>query len=162
MTATPTPTPGFQNASSSFASSFDLVGPLVVVLYVIGALLAAQFVAPWLGQSELLARVAGRVVASIQYAIKGIAATAVLVVAALPVYFVVTADGETRGLAGLVIAGGIAAYCTLVGVGWLADRAVTRFIDAHPDYEEWDDIVSADEADDDADPEVAADGGDAR
>lgn len=159
---TPTTTPANEtlaNASSGITSGFadaTGLGPIVLLLlYVVGALLAAQFVAPWLAKSELLSSVAGGLLGSLSYAIKGFASTAVLAVAALPVYFLATADGGTRGMAleavGLLAAG----YVALVIIGMLADRAVSAFIDAHPEIDEWADMFP----DEEESAEAVADGG---
>lgn len=149
-----------QNASSGVTNSFgtptELIPVLVLVLYAVGALLAAQFVAPWLAKSQLLSSVAGRALQSLHYALKGVGATAVLALVAAPVYFMATADGNTRGLALEVIGLAAAAYVVLVVLGWLADRAVTAFFDAHPEYDGLDDIFP-DEPDDET--EAVADGG---
>jgi len=156
--ATATPTGSFAHASTNISSSFadaTGLGPAVVLLlYVVGALLAAQFVAPWLAQSELLSDVAGGLVASAEYAVKGVGATAVLLVGALPVYFLATADGGTQGLALEAVGVLLAGYIALVGIGMLADRAVTAFIDAHPDVDEWGDLFPEDES-----TEAVPDGG---
>lgn len=159
MSATPTATPvPYDNAANSidagFASSMGLTGPLVFVIYAVGVLLAAQFVAPWLATSQLLSGMAGRILESMALAIKGLASTAVLVVVALPAWFLLTAEPSTKGLAAEVVGYGIAAYIALVVLGWLADRAVTAFLDAHPDYDEWDDLFPDEES-----KEAVADGG---
>lgn len=142
---TPTSTnESIANASTSLnagmASSFDLVGPLVFVVYIVGALLAAQLVAPWLAESRLLQPVSERLKQSLSYAIKGIGATAVLALVGAPIYLVATSDGESQGLALSVLAGLVGVYMALVVIGWLADRAVTRFIDAHPEYDSWEEM----------------------
>lgn len=145
------------NASSDMASSFGTTAELavlvVVALYVIGALLAAQVVSPWLAQSALLSVAGRRFVESLQYAVKGVAATAVLLLVAAPVYLLATADGGTRGAALTWLGVAVAGYVGLVVAGWLADRAVAAFIDAHPDATEWADLFP--EADGDADLEPA-------
>lgn len=161
-TPTPTPVPTAEplaNASSSinggFASSVGVTGPLVIGLYIVGALLAAQFVAPWLAKSRLVSRVSDRVVASVNYAIKGLAATAVLGVLAAPVYLVATSDGQTQGVVLQAIAVLAVAYIALVGIGWLADRAVTAFLNAHPEHDEWSDLFpDTPDEDDLTSPEV--------
>lgn len=136
----------------------ELGGVIVVVLYVFGALLAAQFVAPWLARSQLLSRVWTYLGDSLAYAMKGVAATAVLVVIAMPVYLLATADGGTRGVALQLLAAAAGGYLAMVVVGWLADHAVAAFLKAHPEYEEWDDLFGTP---DDQPAEVATDGGDA-
>lgn len=163
MTPTPAPTAtgeSLNNASMSINSSFGDatgLGPVVILLlYIVGALLAAQFVAPWLAQSNYLSRLAGGLVASLEYAIKGFASTAVLSLVGLPAYLIATADAGTRGAALTTIAGGVAGYVILAGIGVLADRAVTAFIEAHPDLDEWGDLFP--EKDDTA-GDAVADGG---
>jgi hypothetical protein len=83
-------------------------------------------------------------VKTIEYAIKGLAASAVLFVIAAPVYLLASTDNQTRGFALEVIGIGVIAFLVLAGIGWLADRAVSAFIDAHPDYEEWRDLFPDD------------------
>lgn len=156
-----TPTPGgFNNASASinggFADMSGLMPVLLIGLYIIGALLAAQFVAPWLARSSLLGTVGDAILSAIGYAIKGSAAVAVLAVAALPAYLVLTVDASTRGVALRWVAYGVAAFAGLVAVGWLADRAVARYIKAHPNVDSWAELW---ESDDSGDAEVVADGG---
>lgn len=160
MSGTPTPTPGeLANASSSinsgFASSYELGGVLVIVLYIVGALLAAQFVAPWLAQSQLLGTIGNAIFSALAYAIKGLAAVGVLALAALPGYLLLTADVSTRGVALKWVGYAVGAFAALVVVGWLADRAVARFIEAHPDVDSWAELWESD----DEGKEVAADGG---
>jgi uncharacterized protein with PQ loop repeat len=138
---------GSADISNGFGSAFGLMPAVLLVLYIVGVLLAAQFVAPWLAKSELLTSVAGRFVESIEYAVKGFAASAVLAVAALPVYFLANADGGTRGIALKAITIIAAAYVSFVIIGWLADRAVTAFIDAHPEVNEWGDLFPEEEPD---------------
>jgi hypothetical protein len=145
------------NASftSGFADSTGLAPIVLLLLYVVGALLAAQFVAPWLARSKLLSDSISKLFTSLFYALKGLAVTAVLAVTALPVYFLATADKGTRSMAleavGLLLAG----YAALVVIGMLADRAVAAFIDTHPELDEWADIFS----DKEEDTEAVADGG---
>jgi len=135
--------------TNGFASSFGLRYATIAVLYVVGALLAAQFVAPWLARSEMLSRVTGGFVWTAVYAIKGAAASAVLLVAAAPAYFVATMDSGTRGFALEAIGIAVAGYIALVVVGVLADRAASAFLDAHPTYDEWGDVFGASEGDED-------------
>lgn len=142
--------------NSAFGSANELGIPLLLVLYGVGALLAAQFVAPWVAQSQLLTTVGGRLVESIEYAIKGVTAVGVLALLALPFHFVATADADTQGLALTAVGVVIVAYAILVGVGWLADRAVGRFVEAHPEADEFGDLFPED------DTEAVADGGETR
>jgi len=145
------------NASftSGFADSTGIAPLVLLLLYVVGSLLAAQFVAPWLAKYKLLSSVAGGLHRSLSYAIKGFASTAVLAVAALPVYFLATADKGTRGLALDAVALMLAGYVALVIIGMLADRALSAFIDAHPDIDDWTDIFP----DEEGEKEAVADGG---
>lgn len=159
---TPTETPQeYANASAGFASSMGLAegfAPLALLLiYAIGALMAAQFVAPWLASSQLLSDLFGELVTSVELAIKGLGATAVLAITATPIYFVATAEPSTKVVALEVVAAGIGVYVFLVVAGWLADRAVTAFIDAHPTHDEWADIFP----DEEGDGEAVTDGGEA-
>lgn len=146
MTTTPTPTGiPFENASSSiqtgFADGTGLGGIIIILLYIIGALLAARHVAPWLAQSRFITRTGTQIATSFVYAIKGVAATAVLAAAAAPVYLLTQVDGSTRGIALRYIAYAAVAYISLVVIGWLADRAVTAFVNAHPDIDTIDDLI---------------------
>lgn len=156
IAATETPQE-FANASSitgGFADSSGL-GPVIVFLvYIVAVLFAAQFVAPWLANSSLLNRLGSGFLDTVVYAIKGLATTAVLAVAALPVWVVAQADAGTRAVAFRYVGFAIAAFVGLAVIGWLADRAVAKFIEAHPDYESWGDIWSGEE-DDVAEPEAA-------
>jgi hypothetical protein len=146
-------------ANASFTSGLaDSTGPALIVLlllYVVGALLAAQFVAPWLARSELLSAIISKLFNSIFYVFKGLAVTAVLAFTALPVYFLATADKGTRSMALEAVGVLLAGYVALFVIGMLADRAVTAFIDAHPELDEWADIFS----DEKEDTEAVADGG---
>lgn len=158
MPETPTPTPELQNATADvatgFASSEHLVGPMLLILiYAVGALGAAQYLAPHLAQSRLLERAGKRVTAVVVFALKGAAASAVLAVVALPAYLLLTVDGETRGVALEYLWLAAVAFVALACIGWLADRAVTAYIDAHPDHEEWADLFPEEES------EAVADGG---
>lgn len=156
-----TPTPSFVNASATantFGSSGGLLAVLVVVgLYSIAALLLAQVVGPWLARSGLLAALSDRVLRSVEFAAKGVAASAVLAAIGLPVALLATAEASTQFAvarwAGIAIAG----YATLVVVGWLADRSVTAFIEAHPEYEAWGDIFDASDGDESPEPAAADD-----
>jgi len=111
---------------------------------------AAQFVAPWIARSDTLDRVLGGFAQSFVYAIKGAAASAVLLVAATPAYLVLTADPGTRQVAAKWVGIALGGYLALNVVGWLADRAVTAYIHAHPHAEEWADLwPDEEELDDD-------------
>lgn len=164
MTAnvTTTTTAGFQNASmgmtNGFGSTGDLFPVFVLVVYAVAVLAVANFAAPGLARSRVASRLGAGVVAFFGYVLKGVVASAVLTVAALPVYYVATMDPSGRGIALEVVGYGVAGLAALAVVGWLADRAVARFIDAHPDYDSWEDLWgSADEPDDPdlGEPEVA-------
>lgn len=144
------------NTLNGFADMTGLAGPIVVVLYIVCAMLAVQVLAPWVASSRLVERAGQRVVHAFQYAIKGVAASAVLLIAAAPVYFVATADGETKGLALEAVAMAVAGFLGLVVVGWLADRAVAAWLNAHPEYDEWADLFPEEESEE----AVATDGGD--
>lgn len=146
-----------ENATSGFADSTGLFGPVVLVLvYALAVMVAAQWLAPWIAESSLLSRLGAGVVETIVYAIKGLATTAVLAVAALPFWFVSQADPGTRSAAFRYGGYAIVAFVGLVVVGWLADRAVTKFIEAHPDYEEWGDLWHESEDEELTDPEASA------
>lgn len=157
---TPTPTAGFENASAGVANGFadaTGLGPVVVIgLYIVGTLLAAQFVAPWLARSRWLSRAGGGLLTSLVFALKGLGATAALALAAAPVFLLWQADGGTRELALRYVGYAVAGYLALVLVGWLADRAVAAFVEAHPDAEALGDLLPESEDDD---PEAVADGG---
>jgi len=145
INATTTVGTELQNASADITGAFGnatglAVPAIIVLVYIVGALLAAQFIAPWLAQSDSLERVAGGLAHSLVYAIKGAAASAVLLVVAAPAYAVLTMDAGTRGLALRGIALLLGGYVVLNVVGWLADRAVGIYIDAHPTAEEWADL----------------------
>jgi len=145
INATTTAGTELQNASADMTAAFgDASGialpGIIIVVYIVGALLAAQFIAPWLAQSDTLERFAGGLAHSLVYAIKGAAASAVLLVIATPAYFALTMDAGTRGLALRGIALLLGGYVVLNVVGWLADRAVGIYIDAHPTAEEWADL----------------------
>lgn len=148
-----TETPEMLNATSGFADSTGLAGPVIVVMYIVAVVAISGVIAPWAARSELLTRVGGGVVQSLEYAIKGLAASAAALAFGYPVYWVATAEGDTQGLALTVIAGLVGIYLALVVIGWIADKAVQRFIDAHPDYEEWGDLFP--EADDEEGGEPA-------
>lgn len=141
-----------QNASSGIASSFNSSGPMMImllfVLYAVGVLAAAQFVAPWLAKSSILGTIGDAALSAISYAIKGLATTAALGLAALPAYFALTVDGDTRGFALELVGYALAAIVALIAVGWLADRAVSKFIEAHPDVDSWSELVGADDVPD--------------
>lgn len=153
MSPTPTPTPEFMNATSGFADSSGLFGLIVVFLLYAGvALLAAQFLAPWLANSRLISRLGHGIGRSIVYALKGLGASAALAIVAGPVYLLAQVDSGTRAVALRYVGYAVAGYLALVAIGWLADRAVAAFIDAHPDYDEWADLFPDDE--DESEPEV--------
>lgn len=143
--------------NASMANSFNSTGGLVegmiiLLVYIVVVMVAAQIVAPWLADLEVLSAAVGRFLSSVAYAVKGLAASAVLTVLALPVWLFATADGETQGLALEVVAVVIGAYIALVIVGVLADRATAAFIDAHPEYEEWADIFPEESEDAEVEP----------
>lgn len=149
MTASPTPTNvTLENASMSvqtgFADATGLGGVVIFLLYIIGALLAASYVAPWLAKSRLLSRTGARIADSMEYAIKG-AASAVLAVAAAPVYLLTQLDAGTRGVALRYFGYAIVTYIVLVIVGWLTDRAIRAFVDAHPEIDALGDLLPDDE-----------------
>lgn len=157
MVGTPTPTPAFGealNMTSGYANAFDLSGVLILGIYVLVALVAAQAFLPWLARSDALTGAAQRFLQSLVYAVKGVAASITLLAIAAPAWFIMQADSGTREVAlrwgGYIIGG----YLFLVVVGWLADRAVAAFIDAHPDYESFSDIWP-EAPDEDETPEVA-------
>jgi len=156
---TPTTNGTLSNASvatNSLAFGGDGFGPIALLLvYILVALVAAQFVAPWLASSRLLSGVGAHIVQSLRYAIKGIAATAVLALGGIPGYYLVTADGAARGVALEVIGALLGAYVLLTVIGVLADRAVSAFIEAHPEYDAWGDLFPGEESD----AEPVADGG---
>lgn len=133
------------NASNSVTSGFGdtsgLVGlTFLLAIYAVVALLAANLVAPWLAQSAIFGRIGAAISSALAYAIKGVATTAVLGALALPAYLFATADAATRST-GLEYAGyAVGGFLILVGIGQLADKAVSRFIDAHPDHDSWEDI----------------------
>jgi len=142
---TPTPTPNtIQNASNGlsggFASSTDLGPVVLIVMYAVGFLLAAQYVAPWAARSELLSRVGSGLGQSVLYAIKGVAASAVMTITALPAWVVWQLDAGTRGVALEYLGYAIGGYVVLMAVGWAADTVVSTFIEAHPEYDEWSDL----------------------
>lgn len=140
----------FSNATADVSSGFaaaDGLFPilLIVVIYATAALLAANFVAPWLAKSTVLGRVGSILTSAFEYAIKGLATTAVLCIVALPAYLLLTVDASTRAT-GLKWAGyALAAVLILIGIGQLADRAVARFINAHPDAESWSELIGSED-----------------
>jgi len=145
MAPTPTPTPDtFQNASSGISSGFgnamDLGPVVLLVLYAVGFLLAAQYIAPWAARSELLSRLGSGLGRSILYAVKGVAASAVITITALPIWVAWRMDAGTRGVALEYVGYAVGGYVILIVVGRLADTAVSKFIEAHPEYDEWSDL----------------------
>lgn len=144
-----TATPGLDNASMGVASSFGSAGsmfPIIAfIVYVVAVIVVAQFLAPWAAKSRFVSRASRRLVRTVGYALKGLVASAVLAVLAAPVYVVATADAGTRGVAIEWLGYGLAAFLALAVIGWLAERAVVAFIDAHPDYDDWDDFWGGDE-----------------
>lgn len=159
MTPTPTTTSEWGNASMSltdgFASTTGLGGIVALTMYIVVAILAVAVLAPWLAQYRLPTRLARAFGSSVEYAIKGLATTAALAITAAPVYLLATTNGETQRNVGLVIGGLVAAYISLVAIGWLADQAFQRFIDAHPEFDSWDDMWETPEDADVEDVEVS-------
>lgn len=145
-----TETPANLSAASSsiqngFADASGLTPVLLFVVYALAFLVVAQFALPRLAKSRLVSKTGRRVLLSVHYALKGVGATIVIGLTAAPVYFVATAEPGTRGVAMRWLGYAVAGYAALVILGWLADRAVTRAIDAHPDYDSWGDIWPSDE-----------------
>ena len=133
------------NIVGGFGDAFGLTPVLLLAVYALAILVAAQFALPWLAKSRLVSQTGRRILLSIHYAMKGVAATVVIGLTAAPVYVVATADAGTRGVAMRWVGYAVAGYGALVLLGWLADRAVTRAIDAHPDYDSWGDVWGGDE-----------------
>lgn len=149
---TPTQTPEVLNATQGFADSTGLGGPILVVAYIVAVVAISGVIAPWAAQSKFLTRIGGGIAQSLEYAIKGLAASAAALAVGYPIYWVGTADGDTQGLALTLMAGLLAAYVALVAIGWIADKAVQRFIAAHPDIDEWDDLFPESDDEDGGEP----------
>lgn len=123
------------NVSSGYADAFGMGGVVLLVMGAILVIVAAQFLAPWLAKSNILKSVFGGFLVSFVYALKGAAALIAAGALVTPFWLVTQMDSGTRSA--LFEYGGYAVggYLGLAVIGWLADRAVTRYIEAHPTYE---------------------------
>lgn len=142
----------YANASSGLSNSFNSISPLilVVVLASVGIVVVASLVAPWLAKSRLLSRLGRRIGITLWYALKGVVTCAAVSLVAVPAYIFSQADGSTQAVSLKLVALALGAVIALAILGWIADRTVAKFIDVHPEFEEWSDIFP-DSPDKDAD-----------
>jgi len=112
--------------------------------------------APALAEYRIIGRVVTRFGTAFGYALKGLVAVVVLGVLSAPITVLATADASTRTYILEYAAIAIGGFVGLAVVGYIADYAVARYIDAHPEYEAFSDIFPDS---DETEAEVAADGG---
>lgn len=150
----PTPTPiGFQNASSSFASSHNLVDPVTLAAIVAIVLVVSIRILPIFARFRLLERAFGGLIQSIEYALRGALSVVVVGLMISPVYVVATSDPGTRSMILRWVGFAIAGYTTLVLLGWISEKAGAAFFSAHPEFDSLSDALPDPESDESHTPE---------
>lgn len=138
MTPTPTETAELANASNSLvggtASAYGL-GPIFLFTIYTGLIIAAVgFATNNYHRYEQLARLVETLAGTFEYFIKGVGATALLIVTFYPIYAVSQTSAETRGMVGYAIAAAILGYVAITTIGYIADRLYQRAREQHHEY----------------------------
>lgn len=112
-----------QNSTSSFASSFDLFGP---VLFIVWSLIVVAVVSAARSNTyfERLIDALGFVAVSVVYFLHGVAFIAGLAVLMAPAYFVANADPGTQQTVGKYALLALIAYAAITGLGYVAKGTV--------------------------------------
>lgn len=127
----------YLNASTDMVSGFgDSFGLALPVVAIVLAAMALVFIGSSVQRIEWLHEKLKAFSQSLYYTAVGVATTVVLAVFAAPVYLIAQADGETRGIIGVVAGAVVLGYVVFTALGWVVDRTVMANLRAYVEQQE--------------------------